>query len=256
MEAVPHGRAARLSEVSRPFTEDELLPLSALAHLAFCERRCALIHVEQIWQENRFTLEGSHMHARVHEEAPRRELRGDLLIARGLQVRSLELGVSGVADVVEFHRSTGQTTLEGKGTPQAARLPGLAGLWVPFPVEYKRGKPKRDHCDEVQVCAQAICLEEMLKVAVPEGALFYGATQHRHDVTFSVELRDETRLTARRLHELFAAGVAPRVSREPKCRRCSLVDVCRPDATGPGRSARRYLANAARAAASEEVREP
>ncbi len=108
----------------------------------------------------------------------------------------------------------------------------------------------------MQICAQAICLEEMLDVGVPEGALFYGATQHRHDVTFSLELGDETRRTARRLHELFAAGVAPRVLREPKCRSCSLVGVCRPDATGPGRSARRYLANAARAAASEEVSEP
>ena len=245
-----------MSHEKGPFTEDELLPLSALQHLVFCERQCALIHIDQVWRDNPLTLEGSHRHDRVHEEAPRRELRGDLLIARGLQLRSLELGVSGVADVVEFHRSTGQVTPQGEITPKPARLPGLAGLWVPFPVEYKRGKPKRDHCDEVQVCAQAICLEEMLEVTVPEGALFYGTTQHRHDVTFSIGLRDETRWAARRLHELFATGVAPRVPREPKCHRCSLVEVCRPDATGPGRSARRYLANAARAAAREEVSEP
>jgi CRISPR-associated exonuclease Cas4 len=245
-----------MSKGEAQFSEDDLLPLSALQHLVFCERQCALIHIDQVWRDNPLTLEGSHRHDRVHEEAPRRELRGDLLIARGLQLRSLELGVSGVADVVEFHRSPGQTLPEEKGSPQGACLAGLTGLWVPFTVEYKRGKPKRDHCDEVQLCAQAICLEEMLEVAVPEGALFYGTTQHRHDVTFSVDLRDETRQAARRLHELLAAGIAPRVPREPKCRGCSLVEVCRPDATGPGRSARRYLANAVRAAASEEVSQP
>ncbi len=123
-----------MSNGEAPFSEDELLPLSALQHLVFCERQCGLIHIDQVWRDNPLTLEGSHRHDRVHEEAPRRELRGDLLIARGLQLRSLELGVSGVADVVEFHRSTTHATSEGKGSAQAVTLPGRGGLWVPFPV--------------------------------------------------------------------------------------------------------------------------
>lgn len=235
------------------FAEDDLAPLSALQHIVFCKRQCALIYVEQAWRDNPLTLEGSYLHERTHESGPRREVRGDLVTCRGLPLRSLRLGVSGIADVVEFHRCAGGPTQDTEGASRQAgiTLTGLRGLWRPFPVEYKRGKPKRDHCDEVQLCAQAICLEEMLKVTVPAGALFYGATQHRHDVVFTAALRDETTDAARRLHALIAGGTAPRVSQEPKCRRCSLVDLCRPDATAPRKSARRYLAAALHAVLEE-----
>ncbi len=240
---------------ARQLEEDELLPLSALQHLVFCERQCALIHIEQVWRDNPLTLEGSNRHDRTHETAPRRELRGDLLITRGLQLRSFRLGVSGVADVVEFHRAPAASADDEPGKPARVVLNGLSGFWMPFPVEFKRGKPKLDHCDEVQVCAQAICLEEMLGVSVLDGALFYGATQHRHDVRLGPELRQETADAAIRLHALFDRRISPRVQREPKCGRCSLVDICRPDATGPGRSARRYLRAAVRGVLEEEVSE-
>jgi CRISPR-associated exonuclease Cas4 len=154
------------------FPESSLIPLSALQHLAFCERQCALIHIEQAWEENRLTAEGRLMHERVHEQDS--ESRGDLYIVRGLKLRSLKLGLTGVADVVEFHRGeTGGVTILGK-----------KGEWRPFPVEYKRGKPKKDSCDEVQLCGQAMCLEEMLGITIGSGALYYGSQHKRHDVAF------------------------------------------------------------------------
>ena len=129
------------------FSEDDLLPISALQHFVFCERQCALIHIEQVWKDNPLTLQGSHLHDRVHETAARRELRGDTLITRGLQVRSLRLGLSGIADIVEFHR-TSEMKDPSSEFASAVGLPGLHGYWIPFPVEYKRGKPKKDKCDE------------------------------------------------------------------------------------------------------------
>ena len=201
-------------------SEDDLLPLSALQHLRFCERQCALIHVEGLWAENALTVEGSHMHRKV-DQGPD-ESRGNVRITRGVPLRSLRLGLIGKADAVEFHRQDG-------------------GSWRPFPVEYKRGRPKRDRSDEVQLCAQALCLEEMLEAEVPAGALFYGQTRRRMDVAFDAGLREETEAAAVRLHELVRGGVTPRARREPKCERCSLLHLCLPDALGPGRSAVRYL---------------
>jgi len=237
-----------------PFSEDDLLPISALQHLVFCERQCALNHLEQVWHDNPLTLEGSHLHDRTHETAQRREVRGDLVITRGLPLRSLRLGLSGIADVVEFHRVAPGAAESSDGLAPAVTVPGLRGLWIPYPVEYKRGKPKPDRCDEVQLCAQAMCLEEMLEVGVPEGALFYGAIQRRHDVRFDVDLRSHTEAATRRLHELLRGSVTPRVQKEPKCRRCSLLEICRPDATCPARSARRYVGDAIAAALQEEAR--
>ena len=216
------------------FEEDELLPLSALQHLVFCERQCALIHIERIWADNALTVEGEHLHDRVHESGDRTESRGDVRIARGLPLCSLRLGLSGIVDVVEFHRVS-----EG-----GAVLSGVAGLWRPFPVEYKRGRPKREHCDEAQLCAQAICLEEMLGLSIPDGALFYGATRHRCDVVFDASLRNETEKTAARLHQLLSEKIAPPSIREPKCERCSLIELCMPSAMSGRRSAKRYLYDA------------
>jgi CRISPR-associated exonuclease Cas4 len=211
------------------FGEDDLLPLSALQHLLFCERQCALIHLEQIWVENSLTVEGRHLHEQA--DSGIQESRGDLRIARALPLRSLRLGLSGKSDVVEFHRID-------------------ESAWRPFPVEYKRGRPKSHRADEVQLCAQALCLEEMLGADVPAGALFYGQTRHRLDVPFDAELRRLTEETAARLHRLIAAGITPTATREPKCDQCSLLEICMPAA--PAVSARQYLDRFLRAAQRPE----
>jgi CRISPR-associated exonuclease Cas4 len=222
--------------VSR-FSEDELLPLSALQHLIFCERQCALIHIEGQWADNALTVEGTHLHRRA--DAGPDESRPGIRIARAVQIRSLRMGLSGTADVVEFHASP-----DGHGAwrEDAVGLP--RGSWQPFPVEYKRGRPKRDLSDRIQLCAQALCLEEMLGASVPSGALYYGRTRRRLDVAFDQSLRAETERAASRLHDLIRGGTTPRVRREPKCDRCSLIQICLPGATAPRKSASRYLVRA------------
>jgi CRISPR-associated exonuclease Cas4 len=216
------------------YTEDDLVPLSALQHLLFCERQCALIHVEQQWVENLYTAEGRIMHERV--DSGRSESRGNVRIASGLPLRSLRLGLVGKADVVEFHREEGET---GRGRASSAS-------WRPFPVEYKRGRPKKEAWDKVQLCAQALCLEEMLGVEVPKGALFYGKTRRRVDVVFDADLRRETEEAALHLHALIASGATPRASYDDKCEACSFLSLCLPKATTGRRSVARYLAEVMR----------
>jgi CRISPR-associated exonuclease Cas4 len=215
------------------YDEDELLPLSALQHLVFCERRAALIYIERVWADNPLTVEGSHLHERA--DTGESESRGDVRIARSLPLRCLRLGLSGKSDIVEFHRIAGEDADPTTGS----EVPGLSGLWHPFPVEYKRGKPKLHRADEVQLCAQALCLEEMLGVAVPAGALFYGQTRRRLDVRFDPDLRSTTEEAAERMHRLIASGQTPPPVREPKCDQCSLIDLCLPDA--PAHSAQGYI---------------
>lgn len=188
------------------YDEPNLLPISALQHLIFCERQCALIHIEQVWSDNEFTAEGNILHERTHEGPD--ESRPGVRIARGLPVRSLELGLSGQCDVVEFHQDSGNVLL----------------------VEYKRGKPKSHAADEVQLCAQALCLEEMLNRRIEGGALFYGKRRRRTDVIFDEALRALTRESARRLHALIASRITPLAIREKKCESCSLLAICMPDA--------------------------
>ncbi len=187
-----------------PITEDALIPLSALQHHLFCPRQCALIHVEQLWAEDAATAEGRILHERV--DAGAGETRPGVRVARGIALRSTRLGVSGRADAVEF-----------SGRPPR-----------PFPVEYKRGKPKPHRADEVQLCAQAICLEEMLGCAVPEGALFYGETRRRTPVPFDVELRALTARVAAEARAMLAAGRTPAPVKIPGCRRCSMEPLCWP----------------------------
>ena len=213
------------------YTEDELLPISALQHVAFCERQWGLIHLEGVWEENRLTAEGRLLHERSDE--PETEVRGDVRIARGLRLRSLRLGLVGKADVVEFHRVSSSS--------EGVQLEGIPGLWTPFIVEYKRGRPKIGHEDEVQLCAQALCLEEMLGVSIPSAAFFYGEPRQRHKIALDDALRQETEALAGRLHELTATGNTPVVEYSQKCKSCSLVDSCLPKPTGGKRSTRRYL---------------
>ncbi len=207
------------------YNEDDLLPVSALQHLLFCERQCALIHIEQLWAENLFTAEGRIMHERVHAEE--RESRGKIRIEYGMPLRSLRLGLIGKADVVEFHRQAD-------------------GTWQPFPVEYKRGKPKKNNSDKVQLCAQALCLEEMMDVPVPDGALFYGKTRRRLDVVFDGTLRELTEDTAMRLRELIEPGRTPRPVYAKKCDSCSLAGMCLPKTMEKKKSVKRYLSRAVR----------
>lgn len=198
------------------FSEDELLPISALQHLAFCERQWGLIHLEGLWDENRLTVEGRHLHGRVDEAET--EVRGDVRIVRGLRLRSLRLGLSGKADIVEFHSDGGVT-----------------------PVEYKRGRPKIEPCDEFQLCAQALCLEEMLGVPIAKGMLFYGVPRRRYTVTFDNALRLKTEGLCARLHALTKEGKTPKAKYDKKCRSCSLFESCLPKACGGKRGVEQYL---------------
>lgn len=218
------------------YDEEDLLFVSALQDIVFCERRCALRHLEGHWEENVATIEGQNLHDRSHD--PGTESRGDVRIARGLLLRSLRLGLSGKTDVVEFH-------LLSAGEPETSgvALPGVSGRWRPYPVEYKRGRLRHERSYEVQLCAQALCLEEMLDVAVPRGALFYGKTVRRQEVVFNDSLRRETELAAGLLHELFGRRETPAaIYVKNKCHECSLFDVCLPHLTSSSRSASRYLA--------------
>lgn len=204
------------------YTEDDLFPLSALQHFLFCERQCALIHLEQAWAENRQTAEGRVLHDKAHDGPD--ETRDGIRTTRGMPVRSLTLGVSGQCDVVEYH-------------------PG----GVILPVEYKRGKPKAHRADEVQVCAQAICLEEMLKRppdSIQRAALYYGQHRRRHDVFLDHDLRALTRATAARLHDMMRAGRTPPPEyAEGKCENCSLIELCQPRALSRRRGARDIFAD-------------
>jgi CRISPR-associated exonuclease Cas4 len=201
------------------YSEDEMVMISALQHLAFCARQCALIHVEQQWAENRLTILGEQLHERVHSEES--ESRGDVRIARTLRLVSYKLGIVGQSDVVEFYRVL-------DGNDGGVSLTGVDGRWRPFPVEYKKGKPKQNHEDEVQLCAQALCLEEQLSVNIPEGALFYGEKRRRQPVVFDAALRERTVSLTKRLHELVDSGRTPPPVFGPKCENCSLIDNCNP----------------------------
>ena len=214
------------------YGEDELLPISALQHLSFCKRQCALIHIEQAWVENLYTAEGRLLHEKAHEG--KAEMREGVRITRSLPLRSLELGLSGIADVVEFYP-------EERG--QGIKLPGLKGDWSPFPVEYKRGRRKAGPYDEIQLCAQAICLEEMLGVMIPEGALYYGLPRRRTAVLFSDELRKLTLETAKELHSLISEGRTPPPERGLKCERCSMKELCLPETNWSRRKFSSYMKN-------------
>ena len=186
--------------------EEDLVPLSSLQHMLYCPRQCALIHNEQQWEENLFTADGRILHQRV--DVGGQESRGDLTIHRGVRLRSFRLGVAGIADVVEIHPPN-----------------------RPFPVEYKRGRPKAHRADEVQLCAQAFCLEEMLDVDVQCGALFYGEARRRKEIVFDEALRRLTEQVATETRDMIRRGETPLPHYdERKCGKCSLQDICQPQA--------------------------
>jgi CRISPR-associated exonuclease Cas4 len=194
--------------------DDDFLPISGLQHLAFCPRQWALIHLEQVWAENMRTAEGRLMHERA--DLPGESRRGDLRTVRGMWLRSERLRLTGRADVVEFR-------------PE------------PFPVEYKRGKSKPTDCDTVQLCAQALCLEEMLQMTIACGAIFYGNPRRRLEIVFTPELRTRTEELAATMHRLYKSRETPAATPGPYCRSCSLVHVCLPEATANGDLAARWV---------------
>lgn len=199
-----------------PFqSEPEPIALSALQHYLFCQRQCALIHVEQAWAENSFTAEGRLLHEATAE--PGHQVRRGVRVVTAMPLASARLGVSGIADLIELYPSNN----------------GDDECWQPYPVEYKRGKPKAHRADEVQLCAQAMCLEEMFDTTVAEGALFYGKTRRRLAVPFDDELRTLTADIAHNTRALIASGRTPKpVFERRKCSACSLVELCRPKRLG------------------------
>ena len=202
-------------------SDDDFIPLSALQHYLYCPRQCALIHVEQRWEENQRTAEGRLMHDRADQ--PKIEKRRGVRTVTAMPLAEPVLGIAGVADVVEFHYQE-------------------CSKERPYPVEYKRGRPKAHQADAVQLCAQAMCLEHMLNTAVPEGALYYGDTRHREVIPFDSPLRELTRVViADTRHMLNQAMTPPANYTHRLCNGCSLLDICQPKAMSSSRSARVWL---------------
>ncbi|WP_036494364.1 CRISPR-associated protein Cas4 [Neisseria weaveri] len=193
------------------------IPLSALQHYAFCPRQCALIHNEQVWAENFLTAQGRALHERVDGGEP--ETRKGVRFERSVHVSAENLGVHGVLDMVERDMQTGRLK----------------------PVEYKRGKPKPEPFDEIQLCAQALCLEEMTGQAIAEGALWYMQTRHRVPVVFSDGLREQTLAVIGQVRELLQSGITPPPEYGKRCKACSLIEVCQPKLVEKDRS-KRYVA--------------
>lgn len=211
------------------YSPEEMLSLSGIQHFLFCRRQWALIHVEQQWQENMLTVDGRILHNRVDDPFFTEKRKG-VIIARSVPVASPSLGLSGICDVVEFTHST-----------QGVHLAGHAGTFLPAPVEYKRGKQKQGQSDEAQLCAQAICLEDMLTVSIPIGYLYYGQTRRRIVVEFTEDLRALVRKAAQEMHAYFQRGYTPKVKPFKGCKACSLADICLPSLQSQVVSASTYI---------------
>ena len=216
------------------YSEEDLLALSGIQHFAFCERQWGLIHLEQQWQENLMTAEGRILHGHVHDP-DYKESRVGVVSARSLPLKSYSLGLAGVADLVEF------VPLSDQNESTGVLLPGRKGRYKPMPVEYKRGKPKKDDRDAVQLCAQAMCLEEMMSVQIECGYLFYGQTQHRLEVVFDHKLRQRVESLAKNMHDNYEAGNTPIARKGVKCSLCSMENICLPKLIRKTRSVDDYL---------------
>lgn len=202
------------------YREEDYLLLSGIQHFAFCRRQWALIHIEQLWKENVRTVEGKFLHEKAHDVSIK-EKRGNLIISRGMPVFSCTLGITGTCDVVEFHQNSNGISLFGRD-----------GLFLPAPVEYKRGKPKEGDEDILQLTAQAICLEEMMACDVVEGSLFYGEYNHRVRVEISDAYKQKVKEICLEMHQLYQRRYTPKVKTGKHCRACSLADLCLPKLCG------------------------
>lgn len=213
------------------YEEDDFLQLSGIQHFAFCRRQWALAYIELQWKENVRTVEGRLLHERAHDGSIG-EKRGDLIVSRAMPVHSRELGISGECDVVEFVRSEEGISLFGK-----------SGLYSVVPVEYKKGKPKENEVDILQLTAQAMCLEEMLCCEIPFGYLYYGETRHRLKILISDDLREKTKAMFLEMHQYYEKRYTPKVKRSKSCNACSLSDICLPALNGR-KTAAEYIARA------------
>ena len=198
------------------YQEEDYMMISGIQHFSFCRRQWALIHVEQQWKDNLRTTEGNLMHERAHD-GQIREKRGDTISMRGLRVSSPTLGISGICDVVEFVRST-----------EGAILAGEEGYWSVYPIEYKRGSQKVENADRLQLCAQAMCLEEMMGCRIEEAALFYGETRRRECVVLDENLRTEVREMLQEMRNYYSRGYTPKAKTGKHCNACSLKELCLP----------------------------
>ncbi len=199
-----------------PYAPDDLLPISGIQHFLFCRRQWALIEIEKQWEENVFTIEGTQLHKRVDDPFENQSSPG-LIVSRSVPVCSYNLGLTGVCDVIEFQHAA-----------EGAHLAGRAGTWKPVLIEYKRGIPKEGKFDEAQLCAQAMCLEEMLSIPVTESYLFYGQTRHRTKVDLNQDLRNLVLQVSHEMQQLYSRGYTPKARYKKECRSCSLVEICLP----------------------------
>ena len=190
--------------------------ISGIQHFAFCRRQWALIHLEQQWTENYKTMDGNFMHRQAHNGAFH-EKRKDIIISRGMPVFSRIMGVGGICDIVEFHKCE-----------DGVKLFGHRDLYSIYPVEYKKGKPKKSDEDILQLTAQTMCLEEMFSTRIEEGAIFYGETRRREQVYFSSELREEVENMFSEMHEYYKKNYTPKVKKTKACQSCSLKNLCLP----------------------------
>lgn len=208
--------------------EEEDLMLSGIQHFHFCKRQWALIHIEQQWEENVRTIEGQHLH-RNADQPFTREKRGDKLIVRAMPVRSNELQISGICDVVEFIKDD-----------NGVEIQGADGKYIAFPIEYKRGKPKTNEADILQLTAQAICLEEMLLCDISIGYMYYDEIKHRVEVPLTAELKARVKSTVEDMHDYYRRRHTPRVKTGSFCQSCSLQHICLPKLMNKG-TVKRYV---------------
>nr|WP_297708487.1 CRISPR-associated protein Cas4 [uncultured Butyrivibrio sp.] len=202
------------------YKEEDFLELSGLQHYLYCKRQWALIHIEKQWVENILTTEGMLMHKRAHNPEYR-EKRGDIVRMNAVRIHSYSLGVSGECDVLELHHDENGILISNE-----------PGTWSLYPIEYKRGRKKKDECDEAQLCAQAMCLEEMYCCKILEGALFYGETRRHEKVIFSDKLRSLVKESLEEMHSLYKKGYTPKVKAKKGCESCSLKEICLPVVQG------------------------
>ncbi|WP_227765685.1 CRISPR-associated protein Cas4 [Zhaonella formicivorans] len=219
------------------YDDDSLLMLSGIQHFAFCERQWALIHIENLWEENIRTVEGKQLHDRV-DDPYFTETRNSVKVERSVPLVSRSLGLYGVADVIEYYQDS--------GSDDSLKI---------IIIEYKRGKPKPDDRDEVQLCAQAICLEEMLGLKIDYGYFFYGETRHRYRVDFNEVLRARVKQLATRMHNLYERGVTPPAVKDKRCKGCSMVDLCIPALAKKRNVADNYLKRLVKEAEEESAGE-
>jgi CRISPR-associated exonuclease Cas4 len=218
--------------MAKVYPDSDLLHLSGIQHFVFCQRQWALIHIEQQWEDNILTFRGQELHQTTNDPYLT-EKRGDVLVTRAMPMVSHSLGLYGVADVIEFHSTAGQ----------GVKLPGRRGVWSPTPIEYKLGRPKPSDCDILQLCAQAMCLEETFDIVLQEGYVFYGRTRRRLEVILDSILKNKTREVCKRMHAAFLSGKTPKAEYTSACEKCSLIEHCLPQLS-ERRSVEQYLSSA------------